>query len=187
MKGRPRLIRYAVRARRSRAGGYKLMSNSDLDARLWLRHACATLAYRGGKVVRDAPEGFGRFSIGAGSRTPSDILAHICDLFDWALSLARGQQAWHDSTPRAWDADVERFFRTLGELDAVLAAGPGPLPCPWTRLFAGPIADAFTHIGQLAMLRRIAGSPVKGENYYKADIEIGRVGSVQPLPAREFD
>ena len=162
------------------------MSIPDLDARPWLRHACATLAYRGGKALRDAPDGFGSFSVGAASRTPSQILAHTCDLFDWAVSLVRGQQAWHDSTPGAWDADVERFFRTLGELDALLA-GSGPLPCPWTRLFSGPIADAFTHIGQLAMLRRLAGSPVKGENYYAADVEIGRVGRDQAIPRREFD
>jgi hypothetical protein len=162
------------------------VTDTEIDARLWLRHACATLAYRGGKVLRAAPPEFGAFRAGPGSRTPAEILAHICDLLDWALSAVRGKQVWHDSRPGAWDDDVGRFFRTLTTLDGELA-GAGPLPCPWTRLFQGPFADAFTHVGQLAMLRRIAGVPVKGENYYGADIDIGRVGFEQAAPRREFD
>lgn len=111
------------------------MSTPDLDARLWLRQACATLAYRGGKVLRDAPDGFGTFRPGTSSRTPSEILAHICDLFDWALSLVRGQQAWHDSTPGTWDDDVDRFFRTLGEFDALEIGRVGRAQAAPTREF----------------------------------------------------
>jgi hypothetical protein len=158
----------------------------QIDAKPWLRHSCATLAYRGAKVLRDAPPTFSTFRVSERSRTPGEILAHIGDLFDWALSLAKGQQAWHDSPPGTWDEDVQRFFRTLGALDDFLS-GPEPLACPWTRFFAGPIADAFTHIGQLAMLRRVAGAPIKGENYYKAEIQTGRIGPVQATPRREFD
>ena len=158
----------------------------DIDARPMLRQACAVLAYRGGKALRGAPPGFGAFKAGETSRTPSQIVAHVGDLFDWALSLAKGQQAWHDSAPATWDEDVQRFFRTLEALDRFLA-GPEPLACPWTRFLAGPVADAFAHIGQLAMLRRLAGAPIKAENYYKADIQIGRVGIDQAAPRREFD
>jgi len=154
--------------------------------REYLRHSLATLAYRGGTVLRRAPSGFGSFTVGATSRTPSEILAHVCDLFDWALSLVRGQELWHDSTPSPWDSDVQRFFGALAALDECLAA-PGSLGCPWTRLFQGPIADAFTHIGQLALLRRLAGSAVRGENDFKADVVSGRVGPDHAAPRPEFE
>jgi hypothetical protein len=158
----------------------------QVNVRDCLRHSLATLAYRGGKVLREAPPGFGSFKVGSTSRTPSEIVAHICDLFDWALSLVRGQEVWRNSSPGPWASDVERFFSTLRTLDELLAV-PGPLGCPWTRVFQGPIADAFTHIGQLAMLRRLAGSAVRGENYFRAEIVAGRVGPDQAAPRREFD
>jgi hypothetical protein len=158
----------------------------DGTARDYLRHTLATVAYRGGKALRGAPPGFGSFRIGETSRTPSEILAHLCDLFDWALTLVRGQEAWRDSIPDTWDNDVQRFFSALRALDDVLA-GPAALGCPWTRLFQGPMADALTHIGQVAMLRRLSGSAVRGENYFKAQIASGRVGPDQPAPRREFE
>jgi len=151
-----------------------------------LRHMVATLAYRGGKVLRDAPASFGTFKISEGSRTPSQILAHINDLLDWALSLARGAQAWHDSTPATWQEDVARFFNGLERFDAYLASD-APLGVSPEQLYQGPIADSLTHVGQLAMLRRLAGSPVKAENYFRADIVAGRVGATQSPPRREFD
>jgi hypothetical protein len=159
---------------------------NPLNPRSLLRHAVATLAYRGGKVVRDAPASLADFPLGDRTRTPVQILAHIGDLLDWALWLAKGQHVWHDSTPQAWDGEVERFFAALAQLDAYLASEE-PLGFPAERLFQGPIADALTHIGQIAMLRRIAGSPVRGENYFKADIQIGRVGAEQSTRRREFD
>jgi hypothetical protein len=108
------------------------------------------------------------------------------DLFDWALSMATGQVAWHDSQPLAWDAEVARFFASLKKFDDYLAS-PEPLHSPAESLFQGPIADALTHIGQIAMLRRLARCPIKGENYFKAEIATGRVGFEQPAPRREFD
>ncbi len=156
------------------------------NARDLLRHAVATLAYRGGKALRGAPEQVAGFRVQDGSRTPAEILAHVCDLLDWALSLARGAQAWRDSTPQAWDRDVARFFDGLRQLDAYLASD-APLGFSAEQLFQGPIADALTHVGQIAMLRRLAGSPVRGENYLKADIAAGRVGAEQTAPRREFD
>ena len=102
------------------------------------------------------------------------------------MSLAKGAEVWHDSTPQAWDADVARFFDRLQKLDAYLASNAA-LGRPPEQLFQGPIADALTHVGQIAMLRRLAGSPVRGENYSKADIVAGRVGAEQTPPRREFD
>jgi hypothetical protein len=155
------------------------------DDREWLRHCLATLAYRTAKTVRGAPPEFAGLQLAEPSAmTPGRILAHMGDLMEWALSMAQGQQAWRDSTPRAWEAEVERFFAALGAFDAYLATTE-PLQAPAARLFQGPIADALTHVGQLATRRRLAGAPVRGENYFVADIAIGRVGLDQAPPVRE--
>jgi hypothetical protein len=156
-------------------------------ARALLRHTVATVAYRGGKTLRGAPAGFAEFRVAAGgSRTPAEILAHLGDLFDWGLSLARGERRWNASTPLAWDQEVARFFAALKAFDDYLAS-PAPLSASAEKLFQGPVADALTHVGQLAMLRRLAGGPVRGENYFKASIESGRVGPDQATPKVEFD
>lgn len=151
-----------------------------------LRHALATLAYRGGKVLRGVPEGFSEFRAGPGSRSAGEILAHLGDLFDWAAHLGEGEHVWQPRPPGDWSADVDRFFAGLAAADARLASGV-PLRVPEEKLFQGPVADALTHVGQIALLRRLAGSPVRGENYFKAEIAAGRVGREQASPRREFD
>ena len=155
------------------------------STRQLLRHTLATLAYRAGKTLREAPESFASFSTGEKGRTPAHILAHMGDLFDWALSIAQGKQAWHDSAPLSWSKEVERFFKTLRAFDDYLVSD-APLGASAEKLFQGPVADALTHTGQLAMLRRMAGCPMRGENYFRADIVAGRVGPDQTAPAREF-
>jgi hypothetical protein len=157
-------------------------------ARTFLRHAVATLAYRCGKAVRGAPASFADFKAGPTSRTPIEILAHIGDLIDWVLSQAQGTEKWRDAKPLPWDREVSRFFAALKAFDDYLASG-NPLHKPPERMFQGAIADALTHTGQITMLRRLAGSHVRGENYSRAGIEIGRVGPNQaPPPERsEFD
>lgn len=151
-----------------------------------LRHTVATLAYRGGKVVANAPEGFDQFHANESTRTPGQILAHIGDLLDWALSIARGKQTWNNSTPLPWNDEIARFFAALDAFDSYLSSDE-PLHAPEEKLFQGPIADALTHVGQIAILRRMAGGPIKGENYFGAEIELGRVGSEQSKPRFEFD
>ena len=155
-------------------------------ARQLLRHTLATVAYRGGKALRGAPDSFASFHIGDKTRTPAQILAHMGDIFDWALSIAQGKQAWKDSAPLPWNAEVERFFATLQKFDDYLASSE-PLHGSAEGLFQGPVADALNHIGQIAMLRRLAGSPILAENYFKADIVAGRVGLDQSTPRREFE
>jgi hypothetical protein len=158
---------------------------ADESSRQLLRHTLATLAYRAGKTLRDAPESFAMFSTGERGRTPAHILAHMGDLFDWALSIAQGKQAWRDSGPLPWPQEVARFFTTLQAFDDYLASG-APLAATTEKLFQGPIADALTHTGQIAILRRMAGCPMRGENYYRAEIVAGRVGHDQAAPVREF-
>ncbi|HEX7019090.1 MAG TPA: hypothetical protein VF159_03710 [Gemmatimonadaceae bacterium] len=151
-----------------------------------LRHALATLAYRAEKAFRGAPESFGEFRHGPTSRTPGQIVAHMCDLMDWALRLARGTHAWRDTQPTVWADDCARFFAAAETFDAFLASDE-PLGWSVEQLFQGPVADALTHTGQLTMLRRLAGAPVRGENYAKAEIMAGRVGPEQSMKRVEFD
>lgn len=158
---------------------------AQAGARAFLRHTVATLAYRGGKAVRDAPPGFSEFRAGEGSRTAGQVLAHVGDLLDWALSKSRGQEAWKDTAPGGWAEDVARFHAALGAFDAYLASDAN-LHCAPEELFQGPIADALTHVGQIALLRRLAQAPVRGENYARADIKAGRTGPGQAAPRREF-
>jgi hypothetical protein len=139
------------------------------------RHTLAALSYRGGKAFRGAPENFSDFRIGPDGRTAGKILAHIGDLLDWALIMAKDKHVWHESAPQTWDRDVERFFTALRAFDDFIASD-APLQAPLDKLFQGPVADALTHVGQIAMLRRLAEAPLKAENYFNADIAIGAIG-----------
>ena len=154
--------------------------------RQMLRHTVATLAYRGGKTLRDAPPEFASCTPGPGTRTAAEILAHIGDLLNWALVLLRDGSGGANSKPLPWSQEVDRFFASLTALDAFLAS-EAPLKSPVETVFQGPIADALTHVGQLSMIRRLAGCAIRGENYFVADIVTGRVGRDQAAPRREFD
>jgi hypothetical protein len=158
------------------------MSTAD-PKRDFLRHTLATLAYRGGKAVRQAPAEFADFQ-GAGRR-PAQILAHVGDLLDWSLSMAQGKPKFVPSQPLTWEKEITRFFSALQRFDDYLASAE-PVHVPIEKLFQGPIADALTHVGQIAMLRRMAGAPISGENYFVADIAIGRVGAEQAAAKKEF-
>jgi len=154
--------------------------------RAFLRHTLATIAYRAAKVERDAPPGFADFDLGKGARTPVQILAHMGDLFDWALRMAKGSSEWVQSKPLVWRKEVQRFHASLLELDRYLASD-APLQSSAEELFQGPISDVLTHIGQIAIMRRQDLAPVRSEVYAKADIAPGRVGAEQPKSPFEFD
>ncbi len=151
-----------------------------------LRHTVAALAYRAGKALRGAPPEFANFCAGDGSREPARILAHMGDLFDWALTMVDGPPVWRNSPVVPWDEGVARFFGVLEAFDRRLANG-APLAHPASQVFQGPIADALTHTGQIAMLRRLAGCPIRGESYFRAEIVTGRAGAEQAAPKVEFD
>jgi len=148
-----------------------------------LRHTLATVAYRATRVLENAPDDFYEFN-GVG-RQPVQILAHMSDLFDWALSAVQGNERWHTSKPHSWVTEQQRFFASLHAFDGYLASRE-PLYVSAEALFHGPIADALTHVGQLAMMRRLAGSPSRGENFFVADIKAGHVGSEQPAAVQPF-
>jgi hypothetical protein len=151
-----------------------------------LRHLLATIAYRAGKVIRGAPAEFGAFLPPGAMNTPLMLISHIADLLEWADRWSRaGDQKFHTAEPSSWDGDVARFYSALQRLDAHLASD-APLNASIPVLLQAPIADMLTHIGQLALLRRMAGAPVLGEAYRVAPIAVGRVGPDQEPPGREF-
>lgn len=154
--------------------------NSDREL---FRHTLATLAYRAARAFEDAPESFAGFA-GAG-KTPVQILAHMGDLLDWALSMAQGKPNWHNSVPLAWDEEKARFFAALRAFDSYLVSGER-IHAAFDRLFQGPVADAMTHVGQLAMMRRLAACPIRGENYYVAEIAAGQVSAEPPAAVKPF-
>ncbi|HEY2857590.1 MAG TPA: hypothetical protein VGJ21_04190 [Terracidiphilus sp.] len=153
------------------------------DKREFMRHMLAALAYRAARAVEGAPDDFAGFH--GCDRTPGQILSHMADLFDWSLSIAQGQQRWQNSQPLPWADEKQRFFAALAAFDAYLA-GPEPVQTELERLFQGPVADAISHVGQLAMMRRLAGYKIPGENYYVANIKVGQIGAEQPKPVKTF-
>ena len=139
-----------------------------------LRHVVATVAYRGGIAVSGAPEDFAVFRIHEGVRAPGEILAHIGDLLEGSLHLLKGELVHLTSSPLPWDKEVSRFFSAAERLDAYLESG-APLACPVEKLIQGPVGDGLTHVGQIVMLRRVAGSPVSAESYFTAEIIPGKI------------
>jgi hypothetical protein len=165
------------------------MDTSSLETqgeRALLRHTVATLAYRAEKVLRVVPPGFAEHRLAPGTRTPLELVGHLGDLIEWATRAAQGHMTWKAQSVGEWNADVERFYTALSALDQYLASDE-PLGHPAGVIFQGPIADALTHVGQLAMLRRLAGAAVQPESYARARIQAGRVGSDQSTERREFE
>jgi hypothetical protein len=159
------------------------MANPELRP---LRQLAATLAYRASKVLRDVPPSFSSFTCGDSTRTPVRIVAHMGDLMAWGVTIADGDIKWNAGGSDDWDREVARFFEGLAALDRALSA-ESPFKGSVDKLIQGPLADALTHVGQLALLRGMAGFPIKPESYARADIVIGRVGREQSPPGREFD
>jgi hypothetical protein len=151
-----------------------------------LRHFTATLAYRAAKVLRDVPPGFGSAAFGASTRRPVLIVAHLADLMAWGVTLVEDRVAWKAEGSGQWDVEVQRFFANLAGLDRALVTAT-LAPGAAEKLIQGPLADALTHVGQLAMLRGMAGAPVRPESYARATVTVGRVGPDQAPPGREFD
>ena len=152
-----------------------------------VRHLLATLVYRTTKIIHDAPENFPRTSIGNGVRTPEKILGHANSLIQlsnrfWSphkpVSIAKLRK---QSSKKGWDREVELFYQLVAQFDDTLSMYTSPRKYSPEKILQGPFMDAFTHVGQLALLRRMAGSSIKGENYWMAEVKVGRVGPNQPL------
>lgn len=145
-----------------------------------LRHFLASIAYHASKAIRDAPPGYPELDAGMGVRTPRQILHHVTGVLCYAHSFYERYETTRFSQ-EPWGGEVDRFYETLRRLDASMATGK-PREVSGTQLLQGPLSDAMAHIGQMLMLRRLAGSPVPSENFIYADIRVGRVGPDQPEP-----
>ena len=168
------------------AGSIGRIGGDVNEVRQFLRHATATIAYRGAKTLRGAPPEFANYKASPSTRTPLEILTHIGDLLEVSAARLRGPTQWKEASPDTWQQQVARFHRALASIDDALASG-NPIEVPLEKWYQGPFADTLTHIGQLAMLRRMSGAPMKGEAYFFADIRAGHVGPDQPAPEAKYE
>lgn len=147
-----------------------------------LRHFLAAIAYRTQKALRGAPDGFADFTAGHRTRTPVELIRHMASLMGFSVTLFVGGRYPHHPEPlSSWDDEVARFHAKLSEVAGHLERG-SPLSISHQQLLHGPLADTMTHVGQLAMLRRLAASPVAPENFIFAEVRSDRLGRDQPEP-----
>ena len=66
--------------------------------------------------------------------------------------------------------EIARFHETLSSLSDDFADPTLTARITDEQFLQGPLADAMTHAGQLAMLRRLHGSPVPSENFIFAKV-----------------
>ncbi len=151
-----------------------------------LRHTVATLAYRAEKILRDPPDGFAAMRLSPSSRSALEIVSHLGDLMEWGERMARGEYLWEARPAKDWAAACDRFFASLKALDDAIEKASFDKH-PVEMIFQGPIADSLTHIGQLSIMRGVAGGPVRPESYARAEIQAGRVGREQSDVRKEFD
>ena len=152
------------------------------EKRSLLRHFLAALAYRTQKALRDAPAEFEYFQAGGGVRTPKELVRHMTSVLGYARTFFVGGQ-YRPEALSSLPEEVVRFHEMLEDLNMHIEAGdPFLQGTSAERLLQGPLSDAMTHAGQLAMLRRLAGTPVPPENFIVADIAPDRLGVNQPAP-----
>ncbi len=151
------------------------------ESRALLKHFLAAIAYRTQKALRGAPPDFGDFRVGPTSRTPHELLWHMTGLIGYARTTFHGGTF---APPRlgTLQEEIDRFHGMLETLrgdfdDASLTASITD-----AQLLHGPLADTMTHVGQLAFLRRLHGSPVPSENFIFASISEHNLGPNQAEP-----
>jgi hypothetical protein len=157
--------------------------STDVEVRdiALLRHFLATLAYRTQKAIRGAPPEFAHFQPVEGVRTPAQIVRHMSGLLGYVRTLFVGAE-YRPQPLETMDEEVLRFHDLLKEVSALLDASPADEIATPMRLLQGPLADAMTHVGQIALLRRLYGIPIPAENFLKANIRDDNLGPEQPDP-----
>ena len=164
----------------------KMLGKNEL-----VRHLLASLVYRTTKIIHDAPADYPQASIGCGVRTPEKVLGHINSLIQlsnrfWTHEKPVSMEVRRNETgKKGWELEVKLFYKMVAEFDETLKIHTSPRKHTPEKILQGPLTDAFTHVGQLALLRRMAGSPIEGESYWMADVQVGRLGPDQPLRTRK--
>lgn len=149
--------------------------------RQMLRHFLASIAYRTQKALRDAPEDFAAFRVIPGVRTPHELVKHMTSVLGYARTFFIGGEWWPEMLEQ-FDDEVSRFHEVLESLSQHLEESEFLQDMTPERMLQGPFSDAMSHAGQLAMLRRLFGSPIPPENFIMAAIEAQNVGPHQPDP-----
>jgi hypothetical protein len=150
-------------------------------SRALLQHFLAALAYRTQKALRGAPESYAEFRAGTNVRTPHELLWHMTGVIGYARTMLHGGAFTPPRLP-AFAEEIERFHTTLQALHDDFADAALQARITDEQFLQGPLSDAMTHAGQLAILRRLAGSPVASENFIFADIRVSNLGASQPDP-----
>ena len=148
-----------------------------------LRHFLAAIAYRTQKALRGAPASFANFRAAPKVRTPHEIIHHMDSLMGYARTFFIGGEYRQEILPD-FEAEIRRFHQTLEDLSRHLEIGTPFKGITPERMLQGPMSDAMTHAGQIAMLRRLADSPVPSENFIYADVRADNLSPEQPLPVR---
>lgn len=151
------------------------------DRRKLLNHFLAALAYRTQKALRDAPDDFGSFQAMENVRTPAELVRHMTSVLGYARTFFIGGH-YRPEPLESLDEEIERFHEMIGLLSQHLRDDPFLEGLTEERLLQGPLSDAMTHAGQLALLRRLAGAPIPPENFIVAEIKPERLGRDQPRP-----
>ena len=154
--------------------------------RLMLQHFLAAIAYRTQKPLHYAPPDFAMFRAAPGVRTPHELVLHMTGVLGYARTFLIGG-TWRPSMEEDFSAEVERFHSVLASLKELSASDTPFHNMTPERVLQGPLADAMCHAGQLAMLRRFFGSPIRPENFIMADITADNVGPDQPEPVNPDD
>lgn len=146
-----------------------------------LRHFLAALAYRTQKALRGAPPTFSEFRAAANVRTPHELLWHMTGVIGYARTMLHGGEY---APPRlaSFEDEVARFHALLQSLSEDFADEALQARIRDEQFLQGPLSDAMTHAGQLAMLRRLEGTPVPSENFIFAEISADNLSPAQPLP-----
>jgi hypothetical protein len=165
--------------------GVRLMPADD---RALIRHFLAALAYRTQKAIRGAPAAYWDYSAGNQVRTPREILGHMTSLMGYTTTLFQGgSYPFRPGQLESVDAEVARFHEMVGRVADHVDNDDLPADLTLERLLQGPLADAMTHVGQLAMLRRMEGTPIPPENFLRADVDADRLGRDQAPPVAPDD
>jgi hypothetical protein len=152
----------------------------DTTQRSLLRHFLAAIAYRAQKALRDAPDSYANFQAGMSVRTPHELVRHMTSVLGYARTLFLGG-VWRPQILPVFHDEVARLHEVIEDLGRLIETGQAPGISP-EQLLQGPLSDAMTHVGQLAMLRRLSGAPVAPENFVFAKVNATNLGPHQPPP-----